>query len=389
MRIGILTQSMAANYGCNLQAFALQTILKRFGADVQILDRWDSPKKETCVDRITKFCIQNFKDVLKVILGKSVYRSIEPRQQIFFWQNFIKFQKQYLCLSPKLFSSEMLQQYAEQNNFDTYIVGSDQVWRPAYNVGDKLYNMFFDFTDGLNVKRISYAASFGVDMWEFSEEQTQRCRKLIQYFDAISVRENTGVGLCREYLGVNALHVLDPTLLLSKEDYDKLIANSDVTNSSGNMFCYILDSSELIKNEIKNIEKKTNYKSFTCLPLIPENTYNPFRKKESILPSVEQWLKSFADAEIVIADSFHGMVFSIIYNKPFWVVGNTQRGTSRFSSLLKVLGLENRLVSISDLNKININSKIDWDSVNQIIAKMKWNSLSFLENALTNESSTN
>ena len=154
------------------------------------------------------------------------------------------------------------------------------------------------------------------------------------------------------------------------------------------MFCYILDSSDLIRIKIHDIEKNTKYKSFTCLPLIPENSFNPFDKKTSILPSVEQWLKSFADAELVIADSFHGMVFSIIYNKPFWIVGNTQRGYSRFTSLLKIFKLEHRLVSINDLNKIDLDSRIDWDFVNQTIRTFKNNSLAFLERAVNYENIT-
>lgn len=382
MKIGILTQSMAANYGCNLQAYALQNVLERMGCDVEFLDRWDNPqqtlKRKTTIQTIARL----LKDTLKCVLGRPIYHAIEEKDQSFYWQNFIRFQEQQLHLSKKLYSTEDLKEYSNHKEYDAYVVGSDQVWRPAYNLADKLNNMFLDFTEDEDVKRISYAASFGVDNWEYSDLQTQICRKLISKFDAVSVREKSGVDLCRNNLGIEAIHVLDPTLLLSYEDYNRLVANSNVRQSAGNMFCYILDSSSPTRSIIKRIESKTGYKSYTCLPLIPENTYNPFHKEDSILPTIEQWLKSFEDAEMVLVDSFHGMVFSIIYNKPFWVIGNTKRGLSRFTSLLQLLGLENRLISIEDLNRIDLNNPIDWQPVKDTIISYRSISLSFLEKAL-------
>ena len=103
-------------------------------------------------------------------------------------------------------------------NFDGYIVGSDQVWRPRY-CKKTLMNNFLDFTNGINVKRLSYAASFGVDSWEFTKDETTKCAELIKTFNAISVREASAVDLCKQYLGVESKQVLDPTLLLSSEDY--------------------------------------------------------------------------------------------------------------------------------------------------------------------------
>lgn len=380
MYIGILTQPLAANYGCNLQAYALKTVLERMGCEVEFLDRWpvQDLKSKSSFQRMVRL----FKDVIKFVIGKPIYHAIELKDQPYYWQNFIQFQKQYFQLSPKLYSTEDIKEYSKHRGYDAFVVGSDQVWRPAYNLGDKLNNMFLDFTEGEDVKRISYAASFGVDDWEYSEEQTRTCRKLVAEFDAISVREKTGVDLCHNKLGVDAVHVLDPTLLLKVEDYVKLIANAQVKQSDGSLFCYILDSSSPIKSIINKIEVKTGYKAYTCLPLIPESTYNPFHKEACILPSIEQWLKCFMDAELVFVDSFHGMVFSIIYNKPFWVIGNSKRGLSRFTSLLHLLGLENRLITMEELNKIDLNIPIDWQPINRDIASYRTKSLTYLENAL-------
>lgn len=384
MKIGVLTQPMAANYGCNLQAYALQTVLESMGCDVEFLNRWIDYelRGKTSVQQVARL----LKDMVKLVIGKSVYHVIEQKDQPYYWQNFIRFQRQYLHLSRKLYSTEDLKEYSRHKNYDALVVGSDQVWRPAYNQGDRLCNMFLDFSDGVNVKRIAYAASFGVDCWEYTEEQAIACQQLISNFDAVSVREDTGVNLCRTYFRIKARHVLDPTLLLGMNDYNDLINGTQTNESAGNLFCYILDTSSSVQNAIRTIENKTGFRSYTCLPLIPENTYNPFRKSEAVLPSIEQWLKSFKDAEMVLADSFHGMVFSIIYNKPFWVIGNRKRGLSRFTSLLKSLGLEDRLIAIDDLDKIDINSPIDWKIVNNTLTNNRINSVAFLECALKNES---
>src|SRR5690606_15864360 len=102
--------------------------------------------------------------------------------------------------------------------FDTYIVGSDQCWRPKYS--PNITNYFLDFlNDKQNVIRISYAASFGTSDWEFNEPETKMCRDLIQKFDAVSVRESSGIELCQKYLDKEAQHVLDPTMLLELDDY--------------------------------------------------------------------------------------------------------------------------------------------------------------------------
>ena len=99
---------------------------------------------------------------------------------------------------------------------------------------------------------------------------------------------------------------------------------------------------------------------------------------DCVFPSVTKWLRAFMDAEMVITDSFHGCVFSIIFNKPFWVVGNKERGQARFSSLLSLFKLEDRLISVDDIESINWNTPIDWDSINN--TKKEWQdlSLSFL-----------
>ena len=382
MKIGILTQSMAANYGCNLQAYALQTTLERMGHDVIIIDRWDAPCKKTLKDSIVVNLIRIIKDCVKFCLRRPIFHSISTKQRKYFWQHFLRFQNEYLHLTGEITSSEKMKEYAIQNHFDAFVVGSDQVWRPAYNMGEKLYDMYLLFTEGQQVIRLSYAASFGVDIWEYTEEQTRICKELIRKFDAISVREKSGLRLCSDYLGVEATHVLDPTMLLDKGDYNSLIDKQHFEKVVGGLFCYILDTSSTTLHAMDYVEKATGLKRYICLPLIPENSYNVFNKESCVLPSPEEWLRCFRDAEMVLIDSFHGMVFSIIYNKPFWVIGNARRGMARFNSLLSLFNLEKRIVSAEQIQTIDLTEDINWDKVNAKRVELVAESRNFLYKAL-------
>jgi len=382
MKIGILTQSMAANYGCNLQAYALQTTLERMGHDVIILDRWHLPNKKSFKDSLVVYLIRIIKDCVKFCLRRPIYHTISTKQRAYFWQNFLRFQKEYLHLTCEITSSEKMKEYATQNHFDVFIVGSDQVWRPAYNMGEKLYDMYLLFTEGQQVIRLSYAASFGVDNWEYTAEQTRICKELIKKFDAISVREQSGLKLCSDYLGVEASHVLDPTLLLEASDYNSLIDKKNIGKINGGLFCYILDTSSSTMHAIDYVERTTGLKRYICLPLVPENSYNVFSKESCVLPSPEEWLRCFRDAEMVLVDSFHGMVFSIIYNKPFWVIGNVKRGMARFNSLLSLFNLENRMVASEQIQFIDLTQRINWDCVNAKREEMVAASKQFLLESL-------
>ncbi|MFU2362202.1 MAG: polysaccharide pyruvyl transferase family protein [Clostridiales bacterium] len=237
-----------------------------------------------------------------------------------------------------------------EGEYDAFIVGSDQVWRPSYN--QHLEQAFLNFTENWkNVKRIAYAASFGVDNWEFTKKQTEECKRLVQKFDFVSVREDTAVNLCKEHLGIEATHVLDPTLLLSADDYQKLIDGLKISDSPY-VFSYLLDESEEKIDILEDISKRLNL-PVRKIKLEKDISKIPMSKLKSLTyPSIQEWLASFAQADFVVTDSFHGTVFSIIFNKPFVVLPNKGRGVARFESLLKDISLENRIFSdflISDI----------------------------------------
>lgn len=353
MKIGIITQPLRTNYGGLLQNYALQKVLSALGHEVYTINKRHNLEGiyAECCYRVLIF---DMKQIIKKFIGRTY--NLTSRKHKALRQSCIEFVEKNIKTTEAYSNQQELQDIVRTYNFEGYVVGSDQVWRPCYS--DNIYKDFLAFCqDKTDIKRIAYAASFGVNDWEFNDEQTKKCRELAKLFDVISVREDSGIELCKEHLGVEAIHVLDPTLLLEKEDYIKLVTERKEKKSQGNLFYYILDPSEKIEEVIKYLEQKFSFKSYTTKS------------------SPTKWLRAFIDAKIVFTDSFHGCVFSIIFNKPFWVIGNKERGNARFDSLLKIFDLENRRIDVNEINKIDITKSIDWERVNSI--KKEWQEKSF------------
>ena len=212
------------------------------------------------------------------------------------------------------------------------------------------------------------------DLWEYTEKQTQLCKQLLKKFDAVSVREANGVELCNKYFDVEALQVLDPTMLLTEKEYCKLFQIAQTPKSKGTLLNYVLDRNENIDMLIAKIALEKG--------LIPYAVNNPFEYDETkpvaerIKPSIETWLRGFYDAEFVVTDSFHACVFSILFKKQFIVVGNQKRGLARLESLLRMFQLEDRLVKSKE-NILKL-SPIDYTIVYDIYEQQRQRSVDFL-----------
>ncbi|MGF2390652.1 MULTISPECIES: polysaccharide pyruvyl transferase family protein [Klebsiella] len=282
-----------------------------------------------------------------------------------------------------MYSVGELTDVINSGGFNAVVVGSDQTWRPRYS--PRIDSFFLDFlSENKKIKKIAYASSFGTDDWEFTNEQTAKFSKLLKEFHSVSVRENSAVTLSSEHLGVSPEHVLDPTLLLDRKVYLELI--KDVSSKGrGNVFNYVLDKSQEKKDVIQSVCKLLGKDFFATYPEHSEKEIRSIKNyAEYIYPPIEEWIRSFYDADFVITDSFHGTVFSIIFNKPFISIGNERRGKARFTSLLRMFNLENRLVShASDINSELINESIDFDMVNSKLDEMKMQSLTFLKRSLS------
>lgn len=361
MRIGILTLPLNTNYGGILQAYALQTVLERMGHEVHVIEK----KRHLLSIPIQKMPFCYGKRIVKNIIGRKFpifYEQKYNREQPIIRQNTDKFIKKYIHIAEYDDFSDI-----KESEYDAIVVGSDQVWRPKYFGLNQIENAYLKFAEGWNIKRIAYAASFGTDEWEYTPKQTEECGRLLRMFDVVSVREDSAVNLCKKHFGVEAQHVLDPTMLLVKEDYIKLFEAADTPKSNGNLLCYILDETEEKKALIKHIAAEKGLIPFN-VKSISDDINSPLY--ERIQPPLEQWLRGFYDADFVITDSFHACVFSIIFNKPFIVYGNINRGLSRFISLLNMFGLTERIVNNqTDLKRLeNINDDIfyvKWKDIKQ------------------------
>lgn len=368
MKIGILTQPLLNNYGGLLQNYALQQSLKGSGFEPVTIDHGDK-KQSRIKQQLGQFTKYIFHRAFPSKYASPRYQPTKKEFSIIS-QNSNYFIDKYITRTIPFYSEKELQDLVNKGQYDGYVVGSDQVWRPIYS-GGFFKEMFFSFVEGKkNVHRIAYAASFGTDKWELDPQMTEECARLAKSFDVITVREDSGVALCRENLGVEAIHVLDPTMLLSKDDYIQLVDAEKEPKSPGDLFYYILDPSHKKTDFINDVATHNNLVPFTVLPKKQAENRTRYDVKHNIedcvYPSVTSWLRAFMDAKMVIVDSFHGAVFSIIFNKPFWIIANPERGNARFSSLLKQFGLENRMTDVLHLHEIDINQPIDWDSVNEI-----------------------
>ncbi len=353
MRIAILTLPLHTNYGGILQAFALQTVLERMGHEVVVVDLDQTLRRGAWVQtkEWAKYAVKRYLLRREAFFMSDRQRNLEREEREQHTRAFVR-RHIHTCMVRNLTRDFPL-------DVDAIVVGSDQVWRKPYfcdMYGCGIENAFLAFTEGRDMKRIAYAASFGTDDWEYDEEEMARCRKALARFDAVGVREASAVDLCARQLGRNdACHVLDPTMLLTKEDYVGLLRGERLEvigerderlevigerderlevigerGERGKMMCYILDNSS---DKQQLVERLARERGLT--PFYANSKTEDFKasRQERIQPPVEQWLRGFMDAELVVTDSFHACVFAIIFGKPYIAVGNKERGMARFASL--------------------------------------------------------
>lgn len=349
MKIGILSLVLSTNYGGIIQAYALQTVLEQMGHQVVVVNK----DRDQHISTFRYFLVY-----LKYLFNRYLRRKD------------IKFVNSNQLNRKRIERERFTQQFIDNyiharvvkgiNNqtfedVDCIIVGSDQVWRPIYFQklwGADIADAFLRFVNNPNIRKYAYAASFGTDKWEFTTSDTTTCAKLIKDFDAVSVREKSALLLCKEHLKRdNATLVLDPSFLLDKEDYIHLVKKKKTPHSPGDLMCYVLDETKEKKALINRISKERGYTPFYTNSQA-ELAEAPQEKR--IQPPLEQWLRGFMDAKFVITDSYHACVFSIIFNKPFIVIGNHERGLSRFSSLLESLSLyQNLILSVDEYDSLS------------------------------------
>ena len=384
MKVAIITHPLHSNYGGLLQAYALQKAIVGLSHDA-ITVRYASFIKGIPVNALSSF-LSWLKAMLYEKISLPTCFSRIPILKNFTQSRTIgkqvRFRKEniwttHLCKSP------LSHRDVQRINADAWVVGSDQVWRYAM-----IRHQEFMFLSFLSPKQrkcsFAYAASFGTDCWEMPTDVQEKCSHLVNDFKAVSVREESGIDLCRTYLQREAVWMPDPTLLLTVDDYNMLINKTAVRNDQTKkpyIAYYILGLDEIKGDILKNLSRENN------LPLVDVAyeqglNYRLQSPENLTYRSVEEWLTIIRDAAYVITDSFHGSVFSIIFNTSFYVLSHEKGGNARMDTLLAKFNLTDRRFAQEQAKVLIPIQETEWKKVNMLLSQYRNRGINFIKDNL-------
>jgi hypothetical protein len=326
MKIGILTHPQGTNYGGILQCYALCTYLRKLGHEPMVIQR---------VADKSFFLWSIIRYILRIFHFPRYYHP----ETVDRMANIRPFINKHLTRTAPIDSQCKMKMVCKKYGLDAVVVGSDQVWRHDYAMKYG-FNYFLDFVPD-NVVKFSYAASFGLSDWQYTQNQTEIIKQLLDRFKGISVREEDALSLIKDNTGKNAQQLIDPTMLLKKEDYDKITSRRLVEDRY--VFVYWLGDKGLIASDIERYKTE----GYTIVNINLRDICEQI--------SVEDWLSYIKYADYVITDSFHGCVFSILFERQFIVFGNKSGGNSRIKSLCKMFGFEPETYK----QYLNVSSKLE------------------------------
>lgn len=344
-KINLLTLHYSDNNGGALQTYATCVILRRLGHDVTLINLKDRSE-------FTKY-FQSKYHIKKI-----------PR-----YIRFHRFQNKYYGKkTPVMFSVDP----RKIPPCDYTVIGSDQVWNLDITYRLQKYAYFLDFVND-GSKKIALASSFGKMKWD-AIAHTDKVKEFLSYFAAISVREASGVDICRDVFGVDAVAVIDPTLAL--DDFSGII---DLTPKPSHEIRFFLFKQTYSIEVIDYLIEKTGLKG--CNIGYPNDALKKFPKVNYFSQTPKEWLEGIRDAEIFLSDSFHGVACSIILRKQFIALCADEKKFERIRSLLTLLHLENRIVlSLNELKERyeQLMTPIDYSAVEPIIKQKQKEYLQFI-----------
>ncbi|WP_027453681.1 polysaccharide pyruvyl transferase family protein [Segatella baroniae] len=364
MKIGILTYHSGFNYGACLQAFALQTTLKKLGYDSEIINF--EPEKFVASREMFSRKPRRFKEIIKNITRIPYYSSLKRREKMF-----NDFTFDVLKSTPRFKTEEEIIIHA--SDYKCIICGSDQIWNLSKTHDAPAANPIFFLNFEKKQRRISYAASFASWIKEAPQHEDEFMPWLKQ-FDAVSVREQDA----HEYLtsrGIENELTLDPTILLDKEDYDQICKDRLVKEKYICMFGWNTND-DLVK-AAKDVSNKLRLPVYNIVPP-PRKMFCGIPRKLDVGPC--EFLSMIKHAEFVVTNSFHGTAFATIFEKSFVSIV-TGKADTRMFSLLDQLGLSDHLVTKEKMN-IDQLLKTDFSEVRTKKNELRKSSFEFLKKAL-------
>lgn len=315
---------------------------------------------------ITAYALQELIKDLKY--EPSLINNMKYREIVIQKKSFNKnFEEKYLNVTPRITQEYNLEEL--DKNADIFITGSDQVFRTKFIT--RLISQYLLTFTSPDKKRIAFSASFGVGKEQFLKETSDKdmaiMKEALQAFDYVSVREKSGVDICKNVFGIDAEWIIDPVFILDKQRYENL-ANKSKKDYKDRIVSYVLRPNNKYK-------KLYNYLAKTYSTKVEPIAYSNV--------SLEDWLKAIRNCKLLVTDSFHGVCFAIIFNKPFICVAQDVNGKARLDSIFEMLGIENQ--SISSVDEVLIKNcifKIDYNVVNHNIAKEREKGLNALRKAI-------
>lgn len=366
MRIATLTWFTGNNYGSTMQAYAMQTILKKLGHETEIL----AYKPGKARNLILKVKNHSLKATVDYKINE-LYLKIKSGGKNASWNNmqlFDTFRDRYMKFSDPLSSADQLGLAAEA--YDAFICGSDQIWSPFY----------FDPTYALDFcpdqKKIAYAPSFGVT--QIPERSKKRMAERIGHIPHISVREASGADLVRELIGKPARVVADPVLLLSRQEWRAIAA--EVPEEKPYILCYFLRKNERYHRFVQKLAGKYGL-NIRLVPMVSGDFSRDYAIAEAVGP--REWIGLIDNAQWVVTDSFHCTIFSIMFQKNFstfraFADHNKRSQNSRIDSLLEITGLKDRIVNEDTCVHIHSITEDQWRTAQLAIGQYAEESLQWL-----------
>lgn len=359
MKVGVLTFHKSINYGSVLQAWALQQTLLQNGIDTELIDYkplvyddlYSIMKKPVSISNL-------YFDFLRLPIWAVLAMQTK---------NFQNFVSQNLKVSREQYNFDSsISRIIE--NYDCVVCGSDQVWNVrAYDCDP----IFFLPQSQYPGKKIAYAVS--INNMDFTEKRySEHLREWISDFDAISSREESGAAKIRAYLQNQQRvdTVLDPTLLLRKEDYDSILSENWIKGEY--IFLYNVWSSHDAIDAAVALSKRLNIPVYTALMTRSHRVIRRIEKNGIIVEkkhtSPKDFLRMLRNARYVVTDSFHGTAFSIIFEKQFFSINAIEKdgmlkNDERLVGILEKLGLIHRYIARNQMAEINLEEKIDFANV--------------------------
>lgn len=380
--IGLATPYKTQNYGTKLQAYAMQTIFSEIGYDTEIINYTHiSSKKDKILTLLSPKKLREkakYKKATKKAVSNAVYAECISLRN----NQFNKFVNNNLHTTRNFVNLDSLREYSKR--YDAVICGSDQIWLPVH-IRQNYYTLSF-VPEG--TRKIAYAPSFGISTVENSDKKLYQ--NSINNFDFLSCREESGCKLVHNLTGRDAQLVLDPTLMVNKKSWDKMSGNTPIVDGKY-IFCYFLGQNPEHRKVVRKLSEQTGFK-VVCIPYIEGYTESDDNYADISLYDIgpDGFINLIKNAQFVCTDSFHGSVFSTIFERQYFVFERFASGmkgstNTRLESLLKSLKLEYRHIKCSDIlpdwDK-KIAKSIDYNKTNALLDNLKNESFNYILKAL-------